>query len=497
VSVAHQKLSSGSGQPPTRIGRYEIVLELGRGGMGSVYLALARGMGGFERRVALKVCHPQLLDDEDFVAMFLDEARLAAGIHHPNVVSTIDVGKDDGWLYMVMDYVEGVSLQSVLRGCQEKGETIPEEVAVRIAIDACRGLHAAHELRGGDGRPLNLVHRDVSPHNLMIGFDGGCRVLDFGIAKAEARSHSTRDGVVKGKFAYMAPEQLGGMPVTKRADLFALGTVLWEMLAGRRLFRGQVPSETAGQVLYAPIPKLEGISPGLADCVSRALSRDPAERHADAEAMAEDLVTCGCRILSPTELGAFVRERHEDELQRSRDVSSRATEVAETCNRSSISLDVEPVSERTDPEAVTAEPRRARAKAAEPRPAGRRRWLLLAAVGAATVTAAGWYLVGRLDTPEPPASNVASETEPPPSPPSPIVAETPSEPTPTPATPEPGAGPPASAPPSPPPTDEAAPRVRSGEDARRRNRRRRPVRRPAVRRTPAPRPSEEPQFDGI
>ena len=189
-----------------RVGRYELIVEIASGGMAAVYLARARGASGFERLVAAKIPHPHLRKDEEFAAMFLDEARLAAKIHHPNVVPVLDFG-EAGALYLVMDYVEGHHLAGLIRAAGKKGERLPPSITLRILVDALTGLHAAHELKDNAGAPLHIVHRDTSPQNVLIGVDGIARITDFGIARADARATITRDGQVKGKLSYIAPEQ--------------------------------------------------------------------------------------------------------------------------------------------------------------------------------------------------------------------------------------------------------------------------------------------------
>jgi serine/threonine protein kinase len=223
---------------PKRLGRYELLGELASGGMATVYLGRARGIGGFERLVAVKCCHAHLREDADFVSMFLDEARLAAKIHHPNVVPTLDVG-DAEELYLVMEYCEGDRLATLVNRAASRDGFMPVDVVLRIMVDVLQGLHAAHELTDTSGRPLQIVHRDVTPQNILVGVDGVSRLVDFGVAKAEARANTTKDGALKGKIAYMAPEQIGEHEVSRQSDVFSAGVVLWEALASKRLFRSE------------------------------------------------------------------------------------------------------------------------------------------------------------------------------------------------------------------------------------------------------------------
>ncbi|MCL2447368.1 MAG: serine/threonine protein kinase, partial [Polyangiaceae bacterium] len=197
------------------------------------------GSGGFARTVAIKQLHPQFAKDPEFVAMFLDEARLVARIRHPNVVPTLDVVAASSELFHVMEYVQGESLSRLARALRAREERVPLPIVVRIMNDVLQGLHAAHEARDERGVPLHIVHRDVTPQNILVGADGVARLLDFGVAKAAGRAQTTQDGQIKGKLAYMAPEQLMSAGVTRETDLYAASVVLWEMLAGERLFTGE------------------------------------------------------------------------------------------------------------------------------------------------------------------------------------------------------------------------------------------------------------------
>ncbi len=280
-------------EEPERLGRYELLGEIASGGMATVFLARSSGAGGFSRLVAVKRLHPHLENEEDFVRMFLDEARLAARIRHPNVVGTLDVEDRDG-LYIVMEYIEGVTLLQLTRAAQKLGERMPVPIAIRIALDTLAGLHAAHELRDENDVFLNLVHRDVSPQNVLLGLDGTARLTDFGIAKASSRLSMTRDGQLKGKISYMAPEQTRrGEALDRRADVFAMGAVVWEVLAGRRLFHGESDVEVLNQLLFEPIPRLREHAPTLPSmlegAVMKALERDPSARYATAAQFAEAL----------------------------------------------------------------------------------------------------------------------------------------------------------------------------------------------------------------
>jgi serine/threonine-protein kinase len=260
--------------------------------MATVYVARKCGAAGFERLVAIKCCHPHLRDDAEFSAMFLDEARLAASIRHPNVVATLDVSDNDP-LFLVMEYIEGCSLSCLVRHAAGNRSVLPPGVALRIMSDTLAGLHAAHELRDGKGRFLNVVHRDVSPQNILVGVDGASRITDFGIAFAFARSTVTRAGLIKGKFSYLAPEHVRGLKATRRMDVFSAGIVLWEALTGRPLFRRPDDAATINAVLGDPIPPPSSLVAGLPPCVDdvvlKALERDPQARYRTAAEFADAL----------------------------------------------------------------------------------------------------------------------------------------------------------------------------------------------------------------
>jgi serine/threonine protein kinase len=220
-----------------RYGRYETIRTIASGGMATVHLGRAVGEGGFERLVAIKVMHPHIAEDGDFRSMFLDEARLAARIRHPNVVGTIDVQTSDAGMFLVMDFVDGPSLHGLRRDFRRRKQRVPIEHTLRIFVDALSGLHAAHELTGVHDEPLQLVHRDVSPQNILVGKDGVTRITDFGVARAEARITSTQGGQLKGKLAYMPAEQVKNEKVDRRVDIYAAGVSLWEALVGRRMLK--------------------------------------------------------------------------------------------------------------------------------------------------------------------------------------------------------------------------------------------------------------------
>jgi serine/threonine-protein kinase len=274
--------------------RYETILRLSAGGMGTVYVGAMRGALGFRQIVAIKKPHPHLLGDPSFRAAFVREARLASLIHHANVVDVRDVEATDDEVSLVMEYVEGASLGELNHVAAEGGPEIPPGVAVRIVLDACSGLHAAHELADERGRPLNLVHRDISPQNLLVGLDGVTRVADFGVAKFNRTTGTnTTAGHLKGKLSYTAPECLHGEPIDRRVDVFAMGVVLWEALTGTRLFRGQHEAETMKRIVDYDPPKISEVSPAIGSALDEvlgiALAKSKAARFDNMLAMAAAL----------------------------------------------------------------------------------------------------------------------------------------------------------------------------------------------------------------
>ncbi len=264
----------------SRIGEYELLFELASGGMATIVVARQAGDAGFERLVALKRIHKHLISDPEVFAMASDEARFAALVRHPNVVPVIGVLDQQGELVLVQEYVEGASAASLAKRARERGEPLPPAVATRIVCDALLGLHAAHEAKDLRGEPLELVHRDVSPQNMMVGSDGITRLIDFGIARATERLAKTRTGIVKGKLHYMAPEQIEEREVDRRADVFAAAAVLVELVTGARPFGSGAESAVMGRILIgdADTEKLGELAPALVPVVRAALSSDVGAR---------------------------------------------------------------------------------------------------------------------------------------------------------------------------------------------------------------------------
>ena len=272
-------------------GKYEVLARLATGGAASIFLARQPGAAGFNKLVCLKTLLPERASDEDFVRMFLDEARLAARLHHPNCVQIYDLGRVEQVYYISMEYIFGETLWNLLTTVTRLKTPLPPTHVAAIIANVCDGLHHAHELQDKAGKPLNLVHRDVSPQNVMISFEGQTKVVDFGIAKAETDRPPTVTGIVKGKFSYMSPEQITGNPVDRRSDIYSLGIVMFECLASRRLYRGDTPEEIARLILEHRAPRLRDVVPDipkpLDDICARALSRHPQRRFQSAQAMGQ------------------------------------------------------------------------------------------------------------------------------------------------------------------------------------------------------------------
>lgn len=270
----------------TVLGRYELLRPIAAGGMATVYLGRVLGEGGFERLVAVKLLHPHIAAQPEFVSMFLDEARLAARIRHPNVVPTLAIERGTEGLFLVMEYVEGHALHSVLRTLAHTRTALPLPVSLRIILDALEGMHAAHELKDENGEALHIVHRDISPQNVLVGVDGVCRITDFGVAQARSRLSNSNESSIKGKVGYLSPEQVVSGQVDRRSDIFAAGVVFWEILTRRRLFRGETDGQTLAKIMggakQSPSERDPTIPHSISEVVMRALASNPDGRYATA-----------------------------------------------------------------------------------------------------------------------------------------------------------------------------------------------------------------------
>lgn len=352
--VKSQSRDRASSTPTRRIGRYVLGGEIASGGMATVYFGRLMGEVGFSRSVAIKQLHPQYAKSPEFVAQFLDEARISARIRHPNVVSVLDVVAGDGDLSVVMEYIEGEPLS---RLCRLSQSPVPAAIASAVLIQTLSGLHAAHEATSDQGEPLEIVHRDVSPQNILVGVDGTSHLLDFGVAKAASRLHTTENGQVKGKLAFMAPEQLQGAHVDRRADVFAAGVVLWELLTGERLFARAEPGATITAVLSAEVPPptihRPDLPAALTSVIMKALARSPSERFATAQDMALALENA-VPPASALKVGAWVSSTaHESLAKRSRELR-----VAEEGSGPDALVDAEALRQRLQEQVARTDPSR-------------------------------------------------------------------------------------------------------------------------------------------
>ncbi len=439
----------GNVNPGDVLGRYELLMPIARGGMATVWAARLKGSRGFQKIVAIKTILPDLIEDPRFNEMFLEEAKLASRIHHPHVVEIHDLGELDGVLYLVMEWVDGEPLSVVLKSATKTGG-LPLPIAVRITSEACAGLHAAHELRDEGGDLLGLVHRDVSPQNLLITFEGVVKVVDFGVAKATGSASSTTAGQVKGKAAYMSPEQARGEVIDRRSDIFALGIALYSMSTGQHPFRGDNDAVTVQHICSrAPPDPPSRIVPGypaaLEAVVLKALAKDRHQRYATANDLLRDLDQAlpeKDRVVTDEPVASFMRSLLEQRYEQRKCALKAAQHMADerAAGRAAGSLPVEfgshtgftPVSstsahplrgqmlssrppgpppatlelERTDVSTSSATDdtiiERASALPGRPR---RRGWMVGGLVGVATIV--GFLAAGRIPAPERPALSSA------------------------------------------------------------------------------------------
>jgi serine/threonine-protein kinase len=319
----------GASQPQARLGRYELLARLATGGMGEIFLARLSGAEGFEKLYVIKRILAHLADDARFRQMLVAEARIASKMSHPNICQVFELGETDGQLYIAMEYLEGISLLPLLRRFSRENSALDLGFVAGVIQQVTEAMNYAHELKERDGERLGIIHRDLTPSNIFLTETGVAKVLDFGIAKARGASTQTQEGTVKGKYAYMAPEQLKGGAIDRRVDIFALGVVVYEMLALRRLFQRKTDYLTFRAVMEQPIPDVRRYRPDLpdaaAEAVARALDRDPANRFQTARqfgtAMLDGLP--GVRAWTQSEISDFVRSHFRDEIgRRSQQVAS-------------------------------------------------------------------------------------------------------------------------------------------------------------------------------
>jgi serine/threonine protein kinase len=419
-------------RPYRVVGRYRVYSELASGGMATVHLGCLLGPAGFSKLVAIKCLHEQFALESEFVSMFLDEARLASSINHPNVVASLDVVAEQGELLVVMEYVHGETLAGLLRLSRLHSDSPPLPVVVRVLCDALEGLHAAH-VASLAGNCLNIVHRDVSPQNIMVGADGNTRVLDFGIAQAALRSQVTAAGTVKGKVAYMSPEQVQGHAVDARTDVFAAGVVLWEALTGRRLFFAPDSRDAVSLLLSAEIPRpseiVPSLSPAIDAVVMKALARGLNDRFSSAHEFAEALrkaATEGSRREVADWVGRVAKDNlaHRLELLQALEASAIHTQVSLALPVvTGSSPQAAPVPDGSHTQATTSTS--ILPHPPEPRSRARAPWVV-AAIGVISA-ALVWAFAGEAEPEKPPLAVVAPAAAPTPSP---VLAQPTSRPVP-------------------------------------------------------------------
>ncbi|WP_394842943.1 serine/threonine protein kinase [Pendulispora brunnea] len=283
--------------------RYRVIEKLESGGMAEVFRAESEGLQGFKKQVAIKRVLPHLSEKKKFISMFLDEARLSAHLSHSNCVQVFDIGVGDNAYFIVMEFVDGANLKTIAESLKKQGKQFPVPAAVLIAHEICKGLSYAHELCDPNGNPLNIVHRDMSPPNVLITKYGEVKIVDFGLAKANSQLEKSEPGIIKGKFSYLSPEAALGQDVDHRTDIFAVGIILWELLAGQRLFLGETDFQTVKKVQQAVIPSVSQynrhVRPDLERIVNRILARDPSLRYQSARELGRDLANCMFRLAEP------------------------------------------------------------------------------------------------------------------------------------------------------------------------------------------------------
>ncbi len=306
---------------PSTLGKYEIITHLASGGMADIFLSRARGIQGFEKLAIIKRVRQDRAFDKKMVDLFLDEARLAASLQHPNIVQVFEFGIVEGSYFLAMEYVHGEDVHSLLKRMRETKGAIPLPEIFAIVVGVCQGLHYAHECVGPNGRPLGIVHRDISPSNVLISYDGAVMITDFGIAKATGRSSETTTGTVRGKLAYMSPEQCRGMPLDRRSDIFAIGTLLHELSTGETLFKGTSDFEVMKAIVEDPIrppsARVAGYPSELDRIVGKALARDPAHRYATARELQLDIERFAVEQklpISSARLAGFMQQQFADRI---------------------------------------------------------------------------------------------------------------------------------------------------------------------------------------
>lgn len=396
------------------MGDYTISRRIGRGGMAEVFLALRAGLGGFEKLVVVKRIFKHFCEDEKFVQMFLDEARLAASIRHPNVVEIHDIDKDEHGYFIVMEYLSGENLAFVFEELRERDRAMPAHLVCRIGAEIAAGLHSAHISTDVEGRLQPIIHRDVTPSNLIVSFNGVVKIVDFGVAKAEVGNKQTMPGTLKGKVEYLAPEQIRNDPVDARTDVFQLGVVLHELFTGERLFRAKSDHEVMNAILDGPIPKPTDLRPELPaeidEIVLGALVRRPEDRTRSADVLRQQLEQCMRHLgtqASQRSLGEWMKATFPDRFHERVKVERECVQQVRTGRASSeIPAVLAPfaptapvIYEAERATAATVVDRPQRAATVTPPPRRARTVGLVAVGGAAAVVLVGWWLRPEPDRP--------------------------------------------------------------------------------------------------
>ncbi|MBK8235883.1 MAG: serine/threonine protein kinase [Deltaproteobacteria bacterium] len=354
------------------LGKFTLVEQIGEGGMARLYLARSRGIGGFEKLVVVKQVLPRLADDAEFVERFLQEARLSASLDHPNIAAVYEVGSDPSGYFYAMEYVRGRDLYKLLRRARELGHTLQLDEILAIITALCAGLHHAHMHVGADGRSLGIVHRDISPSNVLLGFEGAVKLADFGVAKVRSAQISTEAGTLRGKIAYMSPEQCRGEPLDRRSDVFAVGVLLWELLTGQRMRRGDSDIALVRQIADDEPPSPRPLRPDLPveleTIVMRALAREPSRRHGSAQALQHELeafADAAHLVAAPRTVAALMQSLFAAEIERETTDAEHARTVA-----------LRREAAEATPATATVPPPRAGVDASSsvPTPASTRRW---------------------------------------------------------------------------------------------------------------------------
>jgi serine/threonine protein kinase len=404
--------------PVANLGKYRLIADLARGGMGLIHLAVLKGPGGFTKLLVVKELRPELANDPAFVTMFFDEARVAARLSHPNIVQTIEVGSQEGRHYLAMEYVDGPSLQKFARRAHRLGKPVPLSVHLYLLTETLTALEYAHALTERDGSPVSLVHRDVSPHNVLVTYDGHVKLVDFGIAQTGAAAEAAHAGVLKGKMMYMAPEQAACEPVDRRADVFSAGLVLWEAIVGRQPWEGLTDPQILRHLISGEIPRVRDALPevdaNLLAIVDRATSAEPDDRYPTALAMRSDLERYRALLgddTGPAEVGALLAELFAEDRERlHKIIDERVRLLGERGVPASTPSPLASTSSRPPPpdepqREVAVPPLPSLAPSAmwipEPSPPRRRAWvaaaLLVAAVGGGVWLARGRALEGLVE----------------------------------------------------------------------------------------------------